>query len=195
MPYGHDPRTPEVPSDLVPFWKFRLELRTGDGEVVTDLRLLKDAIDGTLDQLGDDYRPVRHEIAVPAVRCVVAKLTSGALKTLFAHILRHPPAPVGERFPLDVKPEPWPITVAEAEARLLAPLLLATVFTRRDLARADVHQVATRLLTAKLEGAAQLLFLPMPRVLTEPFRRYVGRMPDTAVSRAEGTAGPAPGRG
>jgi DNA-directed RNA polymerase subunit RPC12/RpoP/predicted RNA-binding Zn-ribbon protein involved in translation (DUF1610 family) len=195
VPYGHDPRTPEVVSDLVPFWSFRLELRTGDGEVVTDLRLLKDGVDGTLDQLGEGYHPVRHAIAVPAVRCVVAKLTSGALRELFAHALRHPPAPTWERFPLEVKPEPWPVTVDEAEARRLAPLLLATVFTRRDLARADVHQVATRLLTAKLEGAARLVFLYMPKALTGPFRRYVGRMPDTAVSRAEGTASSPSGGG
>ena len=188
VPYSHDPRPADVPTELVPFWSFRLELRTGDGEVVTDLRLLKDGIDGTLDQLGENYHPVRHAIAVPAVRCVVAKLTAQVLRELFAHTLRHAPAPTGERFPLEETPEPWPITVDEAEARRLAPLLLAIVFTRHDLARADVHQVATRLLTANLEGVAQLLFLPVPKVLTEPFRRYVGRTPDTAVSRAEGTA-------
>jgi hypothetical protein len=187
LDYDHDPAGVAEDLDLVPFWAFRLELRGADGDLVTDLLHLKDGIDGALDQLGEDHRPARHSILVPAVRCRSSRLTGRALQSLFAHGLRRPPSPAAGRFPLDCRPEPWPIAVDEDDARELAPLLLATVFSRRDLAKASVHQVAAGLFESRLEGAAKLVFAGVPKVVGEPYRPYVGLPAAAAIARARGS--------
>ncbi len=184
--YAHDPQGVGPDTDLVPFWAFRLELRTGEGDVVTDLLHLKDGIDGSLDQLGEDHEPARHAILAPAVRCRSARLTGRALESLFAYVLRRPPRPAGGRFPLDVRPEPWPVGLDQDDARQIAPLLLASVFSQRDLAKVSVHQVSARLFEARLEGSARLVYAGVPRVVGEPYRAYVGLPTAAAVARATG---------
>ncbi|HSN55709.1 MAG TPA: hypothetical protein VLT32_13605 [Candidatus Sulfomarinibacteraceae bacterium] len=172
-------------SDLVPFWLFPLRLRTPSGELVTDLAHLKDGIDGSYDQIGDDAPARQHGLYVPAVRCINSRLMGEAFNRLFDFTIRQRLRLVGERFPLDGRPAPWSIHLDEPEARAMAPLYLANVFGRRDLARANVNQVSDRLFDAVQEAPGRLVYLPVPRVVTNPFRDYVGRYRGRALRRAE----------
>jgi Zn finger protein HypA/HybF involved in hydrogenase expression len=170
--------------DLVPFWLFPLRIRTAGGELITDLAHLKDGIDGTLDQIGDDAPVRQHGLYVPAIRCINSRLMGSAFNRLFDHTVRQRFRIVHERWPLDVKPKPWTIHLDEAEARNLAPLYLANAFGRRDLARVNVSQVADRLFDATQESEGRLVYLPIPEVVTNPFRQYVGRFRGRALERA-----------
>ena len=170
--------------DLVPFWLFPLRIRTAGGELITDLAHLKDGIDGTLDQIGDDALIRQHGLYVPAIRCINSRLMGAAFNRLFDHTIRQRYRIVHERWPLDVKPKPWSIHLDEPEARTLAPLYLANIFGRRDLARVKVNQVADWLFDATQETEGRLVYLPIPEVVTNPFRRYVGRFRGRALRKA-----------
>ena len=186
--YGHVPPPNEPGWDLVPFWRFPLRLRTGTGEQLTDLMRLKDGIDGTFDQIGDDHPDRQHVFYVPAIRCINPRLMATAFNRLFLYAIRNRPPKELKRFPLDSRPQPWTISLAEPEARNLAPLYLANVFSRRDIARVNVHQVASWLFDAVQEAPGHLMYLPVPQSVTEPFRRYVGRFRDDAVHYVTGRA-------
>jgi len=181
--YAHGPAS-ESPADLVPFWMFPLQLVTADGERITDLWHLKDGIDGTLDQIGDEAPRRQHALWVPAIRCINARLMAAAFNRLFKFTVRQPPDLVQERFGLDEMPHPWPIGLTEPEARDLAPLYLTNVFSPRDIARVNVHQVAAWLFEGRQQARGRLVFLAVPRVLTEPFRAYIGRFGPQALDRA-----------
>ena len=142
IPYSHGPVT-DGGSDLVPFWRFPLDLETADGDRLTDMWHLKDGIDGTLDQIGDDAPVHRHAVWVPAIRCINPKLMAAAFNRLFLFTVRQPPPLDDERFELDERPEPWTIGLTESEARELLPLYLTNAFSSRDIARVRVDQVAS----------------------------------------------------
>jgi DNA-directed RNA polymerase subunit RPC12/RpoP len=183
--YSHVPM-PEAPGfDMVPYWGFQLRLRTEDGKLITDLMHLKDGIDGTMDQLGDDAQMKQHGFLVPAIRCINARLMADAFNRLFVFALKAGSRPVSQRFPLDVKPMPWQVCLEEVEARRLAPLILANAFTSRDIAKVNVHQVASWLLKARLESKGRLVYLPVPVQITRPFRDYVGRFHGQALEQAK----------
>ncbi len=186
IPYGHIPLPEGAGWDLVPFWRFPLRLSTGDGQVLTDLMRLKDGIDGTFDQIGDDAPDRQHLFYVPAIRCINPRLMANAFNRLFLYAIRKRPPNTMERFPLDHHPRPWTVSLAEAEGRNLAPLYLANAFSRRDIARVNIHQVASWLFEAAQEAAGHLTYLPVPQAVTEPFRRYVGRFRDDAVHYVTG---------
>jgi hypothetical protein len=188
IPYGHIPLPDEAGWDLVPFWRFPLRLRTGDGELLTDLMRLKDGIDGTLDQIGDDAPNRQHVFYVPAIRCINPRLMANAFNRLFLYAIRNRPPKELKRFPADLRPQPWTVSLAEPEARDLAPLYLANAFSRRDIARVDIHQVSSWLFDAQQETPGHLMYLSVPQVVTEPFRRYVGRFRDDAVHYVTGRA-------
>ena len=181
--YAHGP-TGDAPSDLVPFWMFPLQLVTADGDRITDLWHLKDGIDGTLDQIGENAPRHQHAFWVPAIRCINARLMAAAFNRLFLFTVRHPPHVAQDRFALDETPDPWSIGLTEAEARDLAPLYLANVFSPRDIARVKVHQVAAWLFEGRQHAPGRLVFLEVPRTLTEPFRAYIGRFGPQALDRA-----------
>jgi hypothetical protein len=170
--------------DLVPFWLYPLRIRTAGGDLITDLAHLKDGIDGTLDQIGEDAPVRQHGLYVPAIRCINSKLMGNAFNRLFDYTVRQRFQIVHERWPLDAKPEPWSIHLDEAEARNLAPLYLANAFGRRDLARVNVSQVADRLFDATQETEGRLVYLPIPEVVTNPFARYIGRFRGQALRKA-----------
>lgn len=182
--YGHVPEPPNAEYDLVPFWCFALQLRTGDGKLVTDMMHLKDGIDGTLDQIGEDAVQTQHGYFVPAIRCINSRLMAQAFRRLFLFSVQHPLRPVWERFPLDVKPRPWDVSLEEEEARRLAPLYLSMAFTKRDIARVNVHQVATWLFNGTQESQGRLVYVPVPCQLTRPFRDYLGRFRGQALQKA-----------
>lgn len=184
--YGHVPAPPEPGWDTVPFWRFVLGLRTADGRVLTDLMHLKDGIDGSLDQIGDDAPVRQHVFYVPAIRCINPRLMTSAFNRLFLYAIRNRPPKELTRFPLEEHPQPWTVSLGEAEARDLAPLYLANVFSRRDIARVNVNQVAAWLFDARQEASGHLMYLPVPRAVTEPFRRYVGRFRGDAVHGVTG---------
>jgi ribosomal protein S27E len=186
VPYGHIPLPDEAGWDLVPFWRFPLRLRTGNGELLTDLMHLKDGIDGTLDQIGEDAPNRQHVFYVPAIRCINPRLMANAFNRLFLYAIRNRPPKELKRFPTDQRPQPWTVSLAEPEARNLAPLYLANVFSRRDIARVNIHQVASWLFEATQETPGHLMYLSVPRAVTEPFRRYVGRFRDDAVHYVTG---------
>jgi hypothetical protein len=188
VPYGHIPLPDEAGWDLVPFWRFPLRLRTGDGELITDLMRLKDGIDGTFDQIGEDAPNRQHVFYVPAIRCINPRLMANAFNRLFLYAIRNRPPKELKRFPTDLRPQPWTVSLAEPEARDLAPLYLANVFSRRDLARVNIHQVASWLFEATQDKPGHLMYLSVPQVVTEPFRRYVGRFRDDAVHYVTGRA-------
>ena len=188
VPYGHIPLPDEAGWDLVPFWRFPLRLRTGDGELITDLMRLKDGIDGTFDQIGEDTPNRQHVFYVPAIRCINPRLMANAFNRLFLYAIRNRPPKELKRFPTDLRPQPWTVSLAEAEARDLAPLYLANVFSRRDIARVNIHQVASWLFEATQDKPGHLMYLSVPQVVTEPFRRYVGRFRDDAVHYVTGRA-------
>jgi len=174
----------ETGLDLVPFWLFPLRIRTAGGELITDLAHLKDGIDGTMDQI-DDNAPMRqHGLYVPAIRCINSRLMGEAFNRLFEHTIRSRFSIIHERYPLDVKPDPWSVHLDEHEARNLAPLYLANAFGRRDLARVKVDQIADWLFDATQETEGRLVYLPIPEVVTNPFRRYIGRFQGRALQRA-----------
>jgi len=179
-------RTDTVESgyDLVPFWLYPLRIRTAGGELITDLAHLKDGIDGALDQIGDEAPIRQHGLYVPAIRCINSKLMGSAFNRLFDHTIRQRYSTVHKRYPLDVKPKPWSIHLDEPEARNLVPLYLANAFGRRDLARVKVNQVADRLFDATQETEGRLVYLPIPEVITNPFRRYLGRFRGRALRKA-----------
>jgi Zn finger protein HypA/HybF involved in hydrogenase expression len=179
--------------DLVPFWYFPLEILTADGNLLTDLMHLKDGIDGTLDQIGDDAEMRRHGIMVPAFRCVNPRLMALAFERLLMHTLRRPAILTSERFPLDTRPKPWAVSLIESTARNLFPLYLVNALSRRDLTRVNVNQVTAWLFEAKQVREAKLAYIPVPRPVTEPFRAYVGRYRSRAVRHASGeSSGRAP---
>ncbi len=159
----------------LPFWRFPLRLRTSDGRLVTDLWRLKDGIDGVLDQLGDGAPDRRDSLLVPAVRCISSRLTASAYNRLFRWSVQHPPAVEEGRFPLDLAPRPYTVSLEHDDARRIAPLYLANVFGRRDLAKVNLHQVATWLFDAELEADGELCYASVPDPVTEPFRAYLGR--------------------
>lgn len=171
-------------TSLVPFWLFPLRIRTAGGDVITDLGHLRDGIDGTFDQIGDDQPMQQHGLYVPAIRCINSRLMSEAFNRLFHHTMRSVYLIEDDRFALDERPEPWSIHIDEPEARRLAPLYLANAFTRRDLARVNVTQVADWLFNATQEAAGKLVYLPIPAVVTNPFSRWVGRFRGRALRRA-----------
>ncbi len=182
--YGIEPITETY--DLVPFWRFPLHLKTGDGQIITDLAYLRDAIDGRLDQLGDDAVQGQDFIWIPAVRCINSRLMARAFNDLLTHVLLNPPKIRRGRFDLDEKPHPWPICLEEWEVRRFAPLYLANAFGRRDIARVNIHQVETWLFRSELLAAGRVTYLPIPRAVTEPFRAYVGRYRGRALAAARG---------
>jgi len=188
VPYGHIPLPDEAGWDLVPFWRFPLRLRTGDGELLTDLMRLKDGIDGTFDQIDEDTPNRQHVFYVPAIRCINPRLMANAFNRLFLYAIRNRPPKEFNRFPTDLRPQPWTVSLAEPEARDLAPLYLANVFSRRDIARVNIHQVASWLFEATQEAPGHLMYLSVPQAVTEPFRRYVGRFRDDAVHYVTGRA-------
>jgi hypothetical protein len=184
--YGHIPWPEEPGWDLVPFWRFPLRLRTGDGELLTDLVRLKDGIDGTFDQIGEDAPVRQHLFFVPAIRCINPRLMANAFNRLFLFAIRRRRPEARDRISLDLRPHPWTVSLAEPEARNLSPIYLANAFSRRDIARVNVHQVASWLFAATQEAPGRLMYLPVPRTVTEPFRRYVGRFRDDAVHYVTG---------
>jgi hypothetical protein len=183
--YGHVPPPEEGGHDLVPFWFYKLRLRTGDGQVLTDLLHLKDGIDGTLDQIGDEAPVHQHAILIPAIRCINSRLMAQAFNRLFIHTLRSQPRPRSERLPLDLKLQPWEVGLGEREARSFAPLFLANVFGHRDLAKVNVHQVAAWLFEGRMESSGTLAYIPVPLEVTRPFRDYLGRFRGEALDRAK----------
>jgi len=187
--YDRTPGTASASSDIVPFWRFDLRLRTGDGTVVSDLSHLRDGIDGTLDRAGQEAEPGQHRLFVPAFRCVNSRLMVRAYSRLLAHSLTLTERLESGRFPLDEKPQPWPVGFHENEARDFAPLYLALVFDRRDLARANVHQVASWFFEASLETEGRLAYLRIPRRFTETFRAHVGRFRARALADATAVRG------
>ncbi len=167
---------PDAPaSDLLPFWRFPLRLRTADGAVLTDLAHLTDGIDGTLDQIGEDAPVHQEEILVPAFHVINPKLMTLAYNRLF-HFTVSARWEIREgRYPLDEKVHPHPVTLGEDHARRFAPYYLANAFGRRDLARANIHQITAWLFRARLESRGRLTYLPVPRPILEPFLGYIGR--------------------
>ncbi len=100
---------------------------------------------------------------------------AAAFNSLFASVMKNPPQIIENRYSLDVKPSPFTIALAERDAQSLAPLYLANAFTRRDIARVNVHQIGDWLFNANLESRGRLTYLTVQRTITEPFRRYIGR--------------------
>ena len=78
-------------------------------------------------------------------------LMADAFNRLFLHVIQSRPRLRRDRFPLDLKPVPFPVCLDEDEARILAPLYLANVFVRRDIARVNVNQVMAWLFKARIE--------------------------------------------
>jgi len=153
---------------------------------LTDLVRLKDGIDGTFDQIGDDAPVRQHLFFVPAIRCINPRLMANAFNRLFLFAIRQRRPEAQDRISLDLRPHPWTVSLAEPEARNLAPIYLANAFSRRDIARVNVHQVASWLFAATQEAPGHLMYLPVPHTVTEPFRRYVGRFRDDAVHYVTG---------
>lgn len=185
--YDHGTTASGKNMDLVPFWRFPLQLMTGEGFIITDMMHLKDGIDGRMDQIGDEAEQGQDFLWIPAIRCINARLMATAFNRLFLHIASNPPRLTRGRYPLDEKPLPWPIGLEEDEVRQFAPLYLANAFNRRDIARVNVHHVGPWLFDAKLLSSGRLTYLPIPRSTTEPFRAYVGRHRSGALSSAQGT--------
>jgi hypothetical protein len=184
--YSYRPSPTDGEWDLLPFWQFELRLRTTDGEVLTDLLRLKDGIDGTLDQIPENAPVHQHALFVPAIRCINPRLMANAFNRLFLFGIRQRPLSETARFPLEEKPKPWTVSLAENEARDLAPLYLANVFSRRDITRVNVNQVKSWLFDGSLEASGRLTYVPVPRTVTEPFRRYVGRSTGDAIRDVTG---------
>ncbi|NOZ79680.1 MAG: hydrogenase maturation nickel metallochaperone HypA [Acidobacteria bacterium] len=176
--------------DLVPFWRFDLELADASGRVITDVKHLTDGIDGTFDQIGDDAPMTRDSVLVPAFRVINSRLMTAAFQRMSPFTAPFEAVVTNERFPLDERPTPWSVSLPEPEARRFLPLYLANIFTLRDLARANLKSVASGLFETHQRTPGRLIYVLVPRPLTEPFRSYIGRFKTPAVDEAEGTAAP-----
>ncbi len=183
--YAHQPAPGNGTCDLAPFWCFPLRLRSADGRLVTDLMHLKDGIDGSFDQIGEDAAAGHHMVLAPAFRCINSRLMATAFERVFSHTLRRPPQLEDGRFPMTEAPRPWSVSLDEDEARTLLPLYLAHAFGPRDLARVRVDHVANWVFDAVQEAPGTLVYFPLPRAVTEPFRDYVGRYRSQAVRQAQ----------
>jgi hypothetical protein len=128
-------------------------------------------------------------VAAPAFRCINSRLMGAAFAQVFAHLIDHPPRLVHERFPLAERPQPWSVNLDEESSRRLLPLYLAHAFTARDLTRANADQISSWLFEATQEQAGRLAYIPIPRPVTEPFRRYVGRYQARALKKAQAPSG------
>ncbi len=181
-------KAPSEDRDLVPFWRFPLRLTTTDGQTLTSVPHLTDGIDGRLDQIGTAPEDAQDEVLVPAFAVINPKLMAQAWVRVFTPLLGRSVATTSERFPMDDTPRPWNVTLSETEARSLLPLLLSQAFGTRDLIRANVNQVEAWLFKARQTVPGALTFVPLPKQLTEPFRRYVGRFTTRALKRASGTS-------
>ncbi len=181
LPYDRGRVEGPEASSILPFWRFPLQLRTADGAVLTDLAHLKDGIDGTLDQIGDDAPVTRDEILVPAFHVINPRLMGTAWSRLFQLTTGTAWTVEEGRYPLTERPEPGPVTLPEPQARRIAPYYLANAFGRRDLARVRIQQVASWLFRARLESRGRLTYLAVPRQIIEPFSAYVGRFPIGAL--------------
>ncbi|MCD4748183.1 MAG: hydrogenase maturation nickel metallochaperone HypA [Thermoanaerobaculales bacterium] len=184
--YHHAVEVQSKDLDVIPFWVFPLRLRTGDEAEITDFMHLKDGIDGTFDQIGDNAAGGQDELWIPAIRCINMRLMATAFNRLFIHVRQNPPTIRRERFPLDDSVQPWPICLEEHEVRSFAALYLANVFGRRDIARVNIHQVQTWLFEGELQSRGLLTYVPIPRKVTESFRPYVGRYSGRALAAATG---------
>jgi DNA-directed RNA polymerase subunit RPC12/RpoP len=169
---------------LVPLWRFALSLRTAEGATITGLAHLRDGIDGTFDQIGEHAREAANAVWVPGFRCINPRLTAEAQRRLFTHLAGNAPRCRSERLPLDQRFSPWSISFDEPEARAALPLLLAELFTRRDLARANVHQIEATLFRGQQIRQGRLCYAWIPDVVVEPFRPYIGRTASTALGAA-----------
>ncbi len=175
VPYDRGQFSGPPAVDILPFWRFPLRLRTGDGKLLTDLAHLTDGIDGTLDQIGEDAPTTQEDILIPAFHVINPKLMTLALKRLF-HFTAATSWTISEgRYPLDTDVAPNPVTLHESRARRLTPYYLANAFGRRDLARVTIHEVTPWLFKSRLESAGRLTYLPVPRPILEPFLGYIGR--------------------
>ncbi len=184
--YGHAALDGSTGGELVPFWSFSLELLDSSGQIVTDLAHLTDGIDGTFDQIGDHAPTSRDTVLAPAFRLINTRLMTQAYER-FSPFAAPFELPISEgRFPLDQKPRPWSVSLPEAEARRFLPLYLANIFTLRDLARANLHSVTAGLFDARQRTTGRLIYVRVPRPLTEPFRPYVGRFKTDAIEAVEG---------
>lgn len=187
VPYLHE--EPEKDHWLVPFWRFSLLLRTGTGEVITDLAHLTDGVDGTYDQIGE--RPqVSQEFFVPAFRTRVNKAGLKLYRRLWPLVQGPRRALQRERFsPARPPGRVVDVTLPAAEARVFARVYLALAFTQRDLARAQVKSVRERFLSTELEGEPELVFLSLPEEAVGPFEAVFGRPRLTALAGLQGDAG------
>ncbi|MEW6337150.1 MAG: hypothetical protein AB1625_07075, partial [Acidobacteriota bacterium] len=184
IPYDRAKQMPR--SCLLPFWRFPLLVRTPSGEVVTDLRLLTDGIDGILDQPRAE-REGDLSLFVPAFRTRIGKSGVRLYRSLWpavqgkAHVLTREAFSPAEP-PRDVAP----ITLPADEARIFGQVYLALAFGSRDLARADARRVRANFLGSRLESEPVLTFLPISRELLEPFRHVFGRPRPSAIESLEG---------
>ena len=172
---------PDKTWHLVPFWRFPLQLRTSDGHVITDLRHLRDGIDGTFDQIGEATTPRQDSVWIPAIRCLNPQLMTRAFNHLFVYLWQRPPRVKSGRFPLDEKVQPWPVCLSEREVRELGPLFLTNAFGPRDIARVNVNQVDAWLFEGRFEAAGKLAYVPIPQAVAGPFQRYIGRRQGRAL--------------
>ena len=190
VPYLHE--EPERGHWLVPFWRFSLHLRTGAGEVITDLPHLTDGVDGAYDQIGE--RPqVSQEFFVPAFRTRVDRAGLKLYRRLWPLVQGRPRTLERERFSPARPPERVvDVTLPAAEARVFARVYLALAFTQRDLARARVKGVRERFLSTELEGEPKLVFLSLPEEAIGPFEGILGRPRLTALEGLHGDAADRP---
>jgi DNA-directed RNA polymerase subunit RPC12/RpoP len=166
----------------LPFWRFPLRVRTAGGAVVTDLAHLADGIDGALDQIAGAPMGEQHYF-VPAFRTRLGKSGVALLRRLWPLLHAGEHEATGERFlPSDPPPRVVDVTLPADEARVLAGIVLALAFTRRDLARASARAAREAFLDATVEGAPDLWFLAVPEALVEPYRRAFGRPLPGAVA-------------
>ncbi len=186
--YGRAALDGNTDGDLVPFWGFDLELADTSGQIVTDLAHLTDGIDGTFDQIGDDAPTSQDTVLVPAFRVINSHLMTKAFQRMSRFTAPFKEPVTDERFPLEEKSRPWSVSLPEAEARRFLPLYLANVFTLRDLARANLQGVTAGLFKTNQRSAGRLIYVHVPRPLTEPFRPYIGRFKTQAIAAAEGIA-------
>jgi hypothetical protein len=184
VPYDHAGVDPEGTRDLVPFWRFPLRLETSDGLQITDLRHLRDGIDGTFDQIGEGTVARQDSVWIPAIRCANPSLMTRAFNVLFVSVWRTRPAVTTGRFPLDARVRPWPVCLTEKEVREFGPLFLTNAFGPRDIARVNVHQVGSWLFESRFASRGRLVFVPVPQSVTTPFRNYIGRNAAGALHRA-----------
>ncbi len=158
--YDHVPGKDRPGTEFLPFWRYRVRLRIGDGPYFEDLQSYAAAL--FPDGLPPGFALAGPHLWIPAFRLLGTAPGDEALMRLSEWIHAAPPTAVDGKIPVDDEARAWGASVSEAVARRLARVVLMAVHNPASAARLNALLVRQRVLNAELSVAE-------PRLVMVPF--------------------------